>query len=154
MRCISLILFFILILPNAWADGLSASMKASEMGMRAQSYRLKVISENVANSNVTGTSPQDNPYRRKMIFFKTQQDAKTGANIVVVDKITDDLSNFELKYEPNHPAADAAGYVKYPNVNLILESVDAKEAQRTFEANLSSFNIAKSNREQIIGALK
>jgi flagellar basal-body rod protein FlgC len=154
MRIIILIGYLFFINLPAKADGLSGAMKAAEMGMRAQSYRLKIISENIANSNVTGNTAQENPYRRKTISFRTKKDEKTGANIVVVDKISEDMSDFHLRYEPYHPAADENGYVKYPNVELILESADAKEAQRTFEANLNSFNISKSNREIIINALK
>ncbi|MDZ5760879.1 flagellar basal body rod protein FlgC [Lyticum sinuosum] len=125
-------------------DSITASIKIAESGMQAQSNRLKVISQNIANSEVTGTDSSDNPYRRKIIFFKNVIDQNTGAEIIVVDKIDIDKSPYILKYEPHHPAADQNGYVKYPNVNIIIENVDAKEAERSFSANINSLGISKS----------
>jgi len=131
------------------ADSLEASIKISSSGMQAQSQRLKVISQNIANSNVTGKTPNENPYRRKIIFFKNVYDPKIDTKILKVNSIQEDQSEFTLKYEPNHPAADNRGMVKYPNVNIIIETVDSKEAQRTFDANVNSLEIAKSNQNKI-----
>lgn len=136
------------------ADSLEASIKISSSGMRAQSQRLKVISQNVANSNFTGKTNNENPYRRKIIFFKNVYDQKLDAKILKVNSIQEDRSEFKLKYEPNHPAADNRGMVKYPNVNIIIETVDSKEAQRTFDANVNSLEIAKSNQNKILELMR
>ena len=136
------------------ADSLEASIKISSSGMQAQSQRLKVISQNIANSNVTGKTPNENPYRRKIIFFKNVYDPKIDTKILKVNSIQEDQSEFTLKYEPNHPAADNRGMVKYPNVNIIIETVDSKEAQRTFDANVNSLEIAKSNQNKILELMR
>ena len=136
------------------ADSLEASIKISSSGMQAQSQRLKVISQNIANSNVTGKTPNKNPYRRRIIFFQNVYDPKIDTKILKVSSIQEDQSEFTLKYEPNHPAADNRGMVKYPNVNIIIETVDSKEAQRTFDANVNSLEIAKSNQNKILELMR
>jgi flagellar basal-body rod protein FlgC len=135
-------------------DSLDASIQASAAGMRVQSERLKIITQNIANSEVTGTTPGAEPYRRKQLVIKNVYDANLGAEVVKVDSVMQDKSDFILKYEPNHPAADENGLVKYPNVNIVIESVDAKEAQRTFEANMAAMEIAKSNRSKILELMR
>ncbi|AIF81546.1 flagellar basal body rod flgC [endosymbiont of Acanthamoeba sp. UWC8] len=135
-------------------DSLSSAVAISVAGMRAQNERLKIITQNIANSEVTGANPNEDPYRRKQIIFKNVYDDNLKAVTVKVDRITPDKSDFILKYEPNHPAADANGYVKYPNINNVIESVDAKEAQRTFEANLSAMEIARANQSKIIDLMR
>ena len=136
------------------SDALKASIKISAAGMQAQNQRLKVISQNIANSNVTGKTPNEDPYRRKVIFFKNVYDPKLKTKILKVDSVREDKSDFTLKYEPNHPAADAKGMVKYPNVNIIIETVDSKEAQRTFDANVNSLEIAKNNQNKILELMR
>ncbi len=135
-------------------DDLTAAQRVSAQGMKAQSERLKIISQNIANANSTGITPNQEPYRRKIPVFKSEYDQRLKADVVKVDKITRDKSDFQLRYEPQHPAADENGYVKYPNIQVPLESVDAKEAQRTYEANMSALEIAKSNQVRLIEALK
>ena len=135
-------------------DSLTAAQRIAAQGMQVQNERLKVISQNIANSNSTGLTPDQDPYRRKTVMFKNYYDPEIGAYSVKLAKIGVDKSSFILKYEPYHPSADSAGYVKYPNVNLPLETIDAKEAQRTYEANLSALEIAKSNQLRIIEAMK
>ncbi len=150
--------FFIFILflsTNAFAiDSLTASQRVSSQGMRVQNERLKIISQNIANANSTGKSPTDQPYRRKMPVFKTEYDQTLKADVVKLDKIARDKSDFQLRYEPQHPAADESGYVRYPNIQIPLETVDAKEAQRTYEANMSALEMARSNQVRLIEALK
>ncbi len=152
-----IIIFNVLYLPlsvNAGSDSLSDAINISAAGMRVQNQRLQVVTQNIANSEVTGANPKENPYRRKQIIFKNEYDPKLKTEVVKVDRITSDNSDFILKYEPNHPAADKNGYVKYPNVNNIIETVDAKEAQRSFEANLSAMQIAKANQSKIIELMR
>lgn len=153
-----LVYFAILIIfnPNIVlaVDSLTAAQRIAAQGMQVQNERLKVISQNIANSNSTGLAKDDMPYRRKVIYFKNAYDPTIGTDSVKVSSIDNDKSDFVLRFEPHHPAADSAGYVKYPNVNIPLETIDAKEAQRTYEANLSALEIAKSNQLRILEAMK
>jgi len=122
--------------------------------MQAQSERLKVIAQNIANAEVTGRTPEEEPYRRKIIFFRNSYDEKAGTVLLKADNITNDLSEFERRYLPEHPAADSSGLVKHPNVNKILEIADAKEAQSSFEANSASLEITKNNQMKILELMR
>ncbi|MFQ3307171.1 MAG: flagellar basal-body rod protein FlgC [Candidatus Midichloriaceae bacterium] len=139
---------------NDTEDPLTNSIKISASGMQAQNNRLKIVAQNIANSNVTGRTSEENPYRRQVIFFKNVYDKNLGTKILKADKVQEDQSPFILKYEPNHPAADSKGFVKYPNVNLIIETIDSKEAQRSFDANLSALEIAKNNQNKIVELMR
>lgn len=113
------------------------AMNVSANGMRAHGHRIRVITENVANAQTTGDTPGADPYRRQQITFENELDRQSGVRLVHVDKvIEDEKTPFNLEYNPDHPAADAEGYVKMPNINTLLELSDMKEAQRTYEANL------------------
>lgn len=125
-------------------DDLLKTIRISAAGMRAQGSRLRVISENVANASSLPQSPGDLPYRRKVITFKNTLDRATGLNMVRVAKVIDDKSEFTKSFNPNHPAADADGYVQTPNVNTMLEMMDMREAQRSYEANMSVIKSSKS----------
>jgi len=127
-------------------DDLFKTMRISASGMKAQGTRLRVISENLANVNSLPTKPGENPYQRKVPIFKNKLDKELDANLVNVKKIRADKSEFNKKFDPNHPAADANGYVLTPNVNSLIEMVDMREAQRTYEANL---NVIKTSKEMI-----
>jgi flagellar basal-body rod protein FlgC len=133
------------------ANDLFTSLGASASGLQAQSTRLRIISENVANASSTGSAPGADPYRRKTITFKAALDEATGVNEVAVDRIGEDSSAFELVYDPGHPAANAEGYVKKPNVNPLLEMVDLREASRSYEANLKTL---ETSRDMISRALE
>lgn len=135
-------------------NDLAAASRISAEGMLLQSQRLKVIAQNISNANTTGSAPEEAPYRRKILKYKRVQDEVLGAEIAVFERVGSDHSDYVLRYEPQHPAADAKGVVKYPNVNQTLEMADAKEAQRSYEANLSALEIAKSNQLKILEALK
>lgn len=149
------LLVLLLISNSAFAyDELRSSLNTSMEGMRIQNERLKIISQNIANANSTGKTPDSDPYRRKVLLTKSGVDPQTGTEVVKIDKIARDKSDFKLVYDPAHPAANAEGYVKYPNVDTIIESVDAKEAQRSFEANMMALDIAKSNQSKLIEAMK
>ena len=134
-------------------DGITATSKIAMSGLNAQSERLKVISQNIANANVTGIKPNEDPYKRKIIFFKNEFDPQKGTTVVKVHKITTDQSPFTLKYQPHHPAA-VDGYVKYPNVNIVVENIDAKEAERSFDVNTNVLSIAKNLTEVTINLIK
>ncbi|MBI1300117.1 MAG: flagellar basal body rod protein FlgC [Alphaproteobacteria bacterium] len=118
-------------------DDILNAMMISASGMRAQGTRIRVITENVANANTTGNTPGADPYRRQTISFKNELDRQAGIRLVNVDDIGEDMkAPFNLEYIPDHPAADAEGYVKMPNVNPLIEVMDIREAQRSYEANL------------------
>lgn len=119
------------------------SMAVSASGMKAQGTRLKVISENLANANTTAETPGDLPYRRKTITFANELDRKLGVDTVKVAKVGVDKSDFERRYDPTHPSADSDGYVLMPNVNTLVEAMDMREAQRSYEANLSAIDTAR-----------
>lgn len=135
-------------------NNLSISADIAFSGMKAQSERLRIISENMANAESVGVRPGEDPYRRQVVTFKNYIDEETGAEMVKVDKVVKDQSQFIKKYEPNHPAADAAGYVSLPNVNPLVEIMDMKEAQRAYDANLTMVQTARSMHSQVLDILK
>lgn len=124
-------------------DPLLASLKVAASGMTAQSERLRVVSENLANAQSTGKTPGSDPYQRKTITFAAELDRASGANIVDVQDIGRDTSDFPIEYQPGNEAADAQGYVKMPNVNVLLEMADMREAIRGYETNLQSIKQAR-----------
>jgi flagellar basal-body rod protein FlgC len=127
-------------------DNLFRSMRISAAGMKAQGTRLRVIAENIANVDSLGQTPDESPYRRKTVTFRNELDRSIGMDTVRVDKIGVDRSDFEKRYDPNHPAADPDGYVLVPNVNSLVEMMDMREAQRSYEANLS---VIKASRKML-----
>ncbi len=120
-------------------DDLKRARLTAAAGMAAQGARLRVIAENMANVDSTAAQKGGDPFRRKVAVFKNELDREMGVRQVKVDKIVPDRSDFIRRYEPNHPAADDKGYVNYPNVNPIIELMDMREAQRSYEANLNVF---------------
>lgn len=122
--------------------------------MQAQGDRLRVVAENIANAEATGKNPGDTPYRRKIVVFQNVLDKEMGVESVKVVKRTYDMSGFNKKYDPNHPAADEQGYVLYPNVNPIVEMMDMREARRGYEANVDVVTVSKAMLSQTIELLK
>ena len=133
---------------------MSVSADIAVSGMKAQSERLRIISENMANADSIGIRPGEDPYRRQVVTFKDYIDKETGAKMVRVDKVVPDESQFPLKYDPNHPAANAEGYVAMPNVNPLIEMMDLKEAQRSYDANLSMMQTARDMNSKVLDLLK
>lgn len=133
---------------------LSDTLLVSAAGMKAQSERLRVISENVANADSTGRTAEEDPYRRKVVSFRNVLDKELGVEKVKVDRVSRDASDFMLRYQPWHPAANTEGYVKYPNVTTIIEMVDMREAQRGYEANLNAIEISKAMLMRTIDLLR
>jgi flagellar basal-body rod protein FlgC len=130
------------------------SIKISTAGMRVQGTRLRVISENIANADSLPDGPGDLPYRRKQVSFKNVLDRTLDAQRVKVDKIQLDKTDFDKKFDPQHPAADENGYVEVPNVNPLVEMMDMREAQRSYEANLSIIQVSKSMLTRTIDMLR
>jgi flagellar basal-body rod protein FlgC len=134
---------------------LFTAMAISSSGMRVQSERTRVISENLANAETSPWSPDEQPYARKIITFDNEMDRATKADMVKIDKIGRDTKTpFPVKYIPGHPGADANGYVKQPNVNSLIEIMDGREAQRSYEANLGMFTQSREMSQRLIDLLR
>lgn len=126
---------------------LTSVMSIASSGLRAQSTRMKVVAENIANASTSPGAPGEKPYQRQVVTFKNEFDRAQGISKVKVDGIKKDNSEFIRKFDPSHPAADAEGYVSMPNVKPIMESMDMREAQRSYEANL---NVIESSRSMLL----
>jgi flagellar basal-body rod protein FlgC len=122
----------------------STSMAVVASGMKAQSERMKTIAENIANANSTAATPGGDPYRRKIATVSSSFDRELGANLVKAGKSIADKSDFRTQYDPGNPNADAKGYVKLPNVDSLVEIMDMREAQRSYEADLTAMDATKS----------
>ena len=130
------------------------AMTLAAKGMKAQGARMKVISENMANADTTGKAKGEDPYRRQIVTFKNEMNRADNMKEVSVDKVTYDTTDFLTKYDPSHPAADDRGYVKTPNVNPLLEMMDMREAQRSYEANLGVIEMSRSMLMKTIDLLR
>jgi flagellar basal-body rod protein FlgC len=117
------------------SDPLLSSAKSAAAGLFAQSSRMRVVSENIANASTTGKTPGSDPYQRKTISFESEMDYKSGADLVKIDEIARDETPFQTEYMPGNPAADDKGMVKMPNVNMLVELADMREASRSYTAN-------------------
>jgi flagellar basal-body rod protein FlgC len=122
------------------------SIVIAASGLRAQAGRMRVISENIANADSTAQRPGGDPYRRKIPTFRSEMDRALDANTISLGRVRTDQSSFRMKLEPGNPAADANGYVRYPNVNPLIEMTDMRDAQRSYEANL---NVITATRRMI-----
>lgn len=120
------------------------TLDIAAFGMQAQSERLKLIAQNIANANSVSTEKDGLPYRRKTISFKSVFDKQIGAETVRVNKIDEDRSAYVEKYDPGNPAANAKGYVLLPNVNTLVEMTDMREAKASYQANLSVIEVTKA----------
>lgn len=127
-------------------DPLTASSRTAASGLEAQSMRMRIISENLANMESTGATRGSDPYRRKLVTFEAALDRLSGADLVTASRVIRDEKPFRLEFQPGHPAANEAGYVKLPNVNMIVEAADMREANRSYEANLQ---VIKQTREMV-----
>ncbi len=121
----------------------NSSLRIAATGLHAQSARMRVIAENLANADSAGKAPGDEPYRRRVPTFQATYDAELGGKVVEVGKLAYDMSDFKSRYEPGHPAANTEGYVQYPNVDPLIEAMDMREAQRTYEANLNVVTVTR-----------
>lgn len=127
-------------------DPLQTSLRIAASGLEAQSTRLRVVSENIANAQSTGASPGADPYARKTVSFDRELDRATGVNLVEVKRIGVDRTPFKIERDPGNPAADENGVVKMPNVDVLVELADMREANRSYEANLQ---VAKQAAEML-----
>lgn len=135
-------------------DPLSAAMKVAGSGLEAQSTRLRIVSENIANARSTGDTPGADPYRRKTITFGAEVDRANDVTTVGVKKVGQDKAKFVEEYDPDSPAADTKGFVKMPNVNVLVEMADMREANRSYEANLQTIKQSRDLINSTIEMLK
>lgn len=133
---------------------ISKAIAISAAGMDAQTERLRVIAENLANQDSTGSTPGADPYRRKTVTFEDRLNKEMGVDTVRVRSVGTDKSDFTQKFDPSHPAADANGYVKTPNVNPFVEIMDMREAQRGYSANLNVMEVTRTMLTRTIELLK
>lgn len=131
----------------------NTTMSVSASGLRAQSDRMKTIAENIANANSTATTPGGDPYQRKIPVMKSEFDRTLGVTMVESEKPVADTRPFPLKYDPGNPLADNKGYIKQPNVESLIEIMDMREAQRSYEAGLSAMDVTKNMQSQTVSLL-
>ena len=132
----------------------SKSMAVAASGLRAQTQRMKVIAENIANANSTASTPGGDPYRRKIATMKPDFDRELGATLVETGKPILDRTEFKTQYDPGNPNADAQGYVKLPNVDSLVEIMDMREAQRSYQADLTVMDATKQMLAKTVDLLK
>ncbi|MGP9821783.1 flagellar basal body rod protein FlgC [Salinarimonas sp. NSM] len=123
-------------------------------GLKAQSGRMRVIAENIANADSTAAAPGADPYRRRIPTFVEKLDRELGVRTVTLGRVREDQSEFRTRFDPGHPAADADGQVKLPNVSSLVESMDMREAQRSYEANLNLVNATRRMLSRTIEILR
>jgi flagellar basal-body rod protein FlgC len=133
---------------------LERALRISAAGMAAQSTRLRVVAENLANRDSTGDAPGAEPFRRKTVTFGARLDRALAAETVEVRRIGTAAGDFPEVHDPGHPAADARGYVKRPNVDSLVEMMDMREAQRSYEANLSVVDASRTMLLRTIDVLR
>ena len=133
---------------------LMSAMGAAATGLRAQTVRIRISAENLANADTTASTPGGDPYRRKAPVFRALYDRALGAETVKVTGSRLDTAPFPEKYDPSHPAADARGFVKMSNVSALVEMADLREAQRAYEANLNIIEASRSMLLGVVGLLK
>jgi flagellar basal-body rod protein FlgC len=130
------------------------SIAIAASGLRAQAGRMRIIAHNIANADSTAPSAGAEPYRRKIASFTSEIDRALDAQTVGLGRVKTDPSEFRLKYDPGHPAADANGNVKYPNVNSLVEMMDMREAQRSYEANINVIGASRRMIQRTLDILK
>jgi len=130
------------------------SIAIAATGMHAQAGRMRILTENIANSDSTAQVRGGDPYRRRIVTFRTHLDRELGANVVALGQIAADNSDFRIKHEPDNPIADAKGDVKYPNVNPLVEMTDFRDAQRSYEANLNVITATRRMLQRTLDILK
>ena len=130
------------------------SIAIAASGMRAQAARMHIISENIANADSTAQTPGGDPYRRRIVTFRSELDRELDAQVVSMGRVARDNSDFLVKHEPDNPLADAKGDVKYPNVNSLLELTDLRDAQQSYQANINVITATRRMLQRTIDILK
>jgi flagellar basal-body rod protein FlgC len=157
MRLIIVYLMLVTLAPInvcALEDSLQKAIEVAAQANHIQSERIKVVAENLANESSTSDVPGGDPYRRKIIFVENKYDKNKKTNLLRVKKYDEDKSPFIMRYDPAHPAADANGYVKMPNIRKEIERSDASEAQRAYEANLGVIEMSRSMTQKSLDVIR
>jgi len=157
MKKIWFILFLSMVFSKssfAMEDNLKKAVEVAAHGSKFQGERIKIAAENMANIDSTSARAGGDPYRRKIIFATNRYNKNVRNNLVQTKKIDFDKSDFIMKYDPNHPAANEDGYVKYPNIHVEIEKADSSEAARGYEANLSIIEMSNSLLQKTVEAIK
>lgn len=128
-------------------NSLMKSMTAAASGMRAQGFRMRLVSENIANTDTPG-------YRKKIVAFENAFDRAHQVDLVKPGNVTLDRGPLNVVHNPSHPMADSAGNVDMSNVNLVMEMADGREANRSYEANLASFQQARQMYSSLLDMLR
>ena len=132
----------------------TTSLYVAAAGMRAQSGRMRIIAENLANADSTSPSANGQPYRRRIATISSEFDRELSATVVRLGDPVPDQSDFRLQYDPGNPAADKQGYTHLPNVNALVEMMDMRDAQRSYEANLQVMEGARAMLTRTIDLLR
>ena len=132
---------------------INAAVSAAASGMRAQTIRMRLAAENVANANSSGANPNEEPFRRRIPLLESTT-LTTGAEGVRVAGSVMDMTPFREEYNPSHPAADSRGYVRLPNVDTLVEMMDMREATRAYEANLNMIDAARTMTSRALDLLR
>ena len=133
---------------------LEDSVAIASAGMKAQGTRVRIAAENLANASSTATEPGGEPYRRKTVSFAERLDRERGLRLVDIGRYGVDRAAFERRFDPGHPAADAEGYVLLPNVSPLVELMDMREAQRSYEANLNAMDLTRNLVQRTLDLLR
>jgi flagellar basal-body rod protein FlgC len=136
------------------AADLNTSLQVSAAGMQAQVARIKIVSENLANQNTTGSSPGADAYRRRTVTFANSLDKELGVETVKVKSVGIDKSEQPSRYDPGNPAANKDGYVKTPNVNTFVELMDMRDAEQSYSANLNVASTTRNMLNQTLNLIK
>jgi flagellar basal-body rod protein FlgC len=132
---------------------INAAISAAASGMRAQTVRMRIAAENIANASSTGTNPNEDPFRRRIPLLESTT-LTSGARGVRVEGAVSDMTEFREEYNPSHPAADERGYVRLPNVDTLVEMMDMREATRAYEANLNMIEAARTMTSRALELLR
>ena len=132
----------------------NSAMAVASSALKANQARMRVIAENLANANSTSRTPGGDPYRRQVPVLEPDNKVAPGADGVKVAAVRADMRDFRMVHDPGHPAADAQGYVKMPNVDSLVEALDMREAQRAYEANLNVIETARSMESRTLDLLR
>lgn len=135
-------------------DPIKAAGDTAFSGLLAQSLRMKVIAENIANADSTGKTPGAEPYRRKTIAFTNIYNSVADATEIKAEVSSDKSSPLRVEHVLGHPAADSKGNVKFPNVNMIVEMADMKQALRSYEANLQVVRQGREMSSSLVDLLR
>ena len=132
----------------------TTSLYLAAAGMRAQSGRMRIIAENLANADSTASTAGGDPYRRRIATIQSDFDRELGATSVKLGDPAEDQTEFRTQYDPGNPGADKTGYVRLPNVNALVEMMDMRDAQRSYEANMEVLDGARSMLSRTVDLLR